>query len=356
MYNKLIFIALFLNPSISLLCMQPNPPSLKELAAKVVLKRKRKSDIDALPLCQDLKEYLHDIRLLPAKEFIKKASKEFEKSENDLQHALSRAIAENRAYIISDLIDLGAQINAPETEALILAAMMGHYKVVEVLLVHKAQIDAKDSWGKTALMWASYEGHYEIVKKLLTHGAQVDLQSYSLKTPLMYAIKKGHYKIVKELLIRGTCIDWQNHGGKTALIIAASHGYYEIAKELMVRGAEIDIHDKYADTALIKAIKHTHMGLVKLLLRAGASINKEGQDRQTPLILATKRQQYEIVKKLLIMNARIDIPDEYSKTAMMYAQTYGYKKIEQLLKEYEAHQKPLTILQEKIIGFVCTIS
>ena len=44
--------------------------------------------------------------------------------------------------------------------------MKGHAEVVRLLLEAKAEVDSKDSFGKTPLSWAAHNGHVEVVKLL----------------------------------------------------------------------------------------------------------------------------------------------------------------------------------------------
>ena len=57
-----------------------------------------------------------------------------------------------------------------------LASENGHCAVVQALLQKKAQINMKDSSGKTALMLATENGHGAVVKALLQKGANAVLK------------------------------------------------------------------------------------------------------------------------------------------------------------------------------------
>jgi ankyrin repeat protein len=53
-----------------------------------------------------------------------------------------------------------------------LAAKYGRKEVVELLLGQKAEINVKDSAGKTPLALASEDHHTEVVEMLRQHGGQ----------------------------------------------------------------------------------------------------------------------------------------------------------------------------------------
>jgi ankyrin repeat protein len=58
--------------------------------------------------------------------------------------------------------------------ALYQAAENGHEAVVQLLLKHMADVDAKTASGKTALYLAAGNGHEAVVNQLLKHTADVD--------------------------------------------------------------------------------------------------------------------------------------------------------------------------------------
>jgi ankyrin repeat protein len=72
--------------------------------------------------------------------------------------------------------------NFAQQTPLIIAAEKGYTKTVEILLIHKADINAKDIGGQTALMKAAQMGHDEIVKILLDNRAYT-----TITTPLSLA-------------------------------------------------------------------------------------------------------------------------------------------------------------------------
>jgi ankyrin repeat protein len=57
------------------------------------------------------------------------------------------------------------------------AAENRHTELVQLLLEHKADIDAKTSCGETALLWAALEGQVEVVQQLLETGADVEIKN-----------------------------------------------------------------------------------------------------------------------------------------------------------------------------------
>jgi ankyrin repeat protein len=92
--------------------------------------------------------------------------------------------------------------------ALLWTARYGHEAVVKLLLEKGAELEAKDSYGRTPLSWAAEKGHDAVVKLLLEKGAELEAKDNSYgRTPLSWAAEKRHEVVVKLLLEKGA----QNH-------------------------------------------------------------------------------------------------------------------------------------------------
>ncbi|MFH1283279.1 MAG: ankyrin repeat domain-containing protein [bacterium] len=103
--------------------------------------------------------------------------------------------------IVKLLISKGSHLNHKTREGtpLILASLMGHSKIVNVLLDNNAEINLTDSNGMTALHWASSEGNFEIVKTLLDHNADSNKLTNNGLKPIDLAIQNKKANIIKIL-------------------------------------------------------------------------------------------------------------------------------------------------------------
>lgn len=109
-----------------------------------------------------------------------------------LQYASSRGDALGAAT----LLQRGADPHVPNDvingfQALHWAASNGFQDVVETLLEHEADLEAKDFHGRTPLALACERGHESIALTLISHGAMMHEPSGDLKTPLHYAAFSG---------------------------------------------------------------------------------------------------------------------------------------------------------------------
>ena len=94
---------------------------------------------------------------------------------------------------------------------------------MRVLLEHGSDINARDPWGRTALMIVAKAGDIDAFRLLLDWEADIHAKDERGFTALMYAAWQGHLDIVKELIDRGADVNAKEskHGG-TALLLAAT--------------------------------------------------------------------------------------------------------------------------------------
>ena len=71
------------------------------------------------------------------------------------------------------------------------------------LLAAKADPDAADNDGQTALMWSAKEGHKSLIDFCLRAGAKPDAVDSSGKTAMAFAYDGGHADIMSHLIADG---------------------------------------------------------------------------------------------------------------------------------------------------------
>ncbi len=125
-------------------------------------------------------------------------------------------------------------------------------KCVMLLLDHKANINYRDTQGKTALYKAILIGNSQIVKILLQYGANKNDKYYLLKSDIPIRVEKPLSKIVLT-------------SGGTMLMFAVSEGYISIVEELLKSGANPLIETKNGLTALSIAKENKNQILIDLL-------------------------------------------------------------------------------------------
>lgn len=96
------------------------------------------------------------------------------------------------AHILGDVL----------SDALYAAARNGHAHVVEYLLSHGANIDAKGVFGATALHWAAIHGHASTVELLISRGANLNLEDARFRATAEGWAKEGAHSQIADSLRR----------------------------------------------------------------------------------------------------------------------------------------------------------
>ena len=72
------------------------------------------------------------------------------------------------------------------------AALWGHVGIAEMLLRHRAEVNACNKAGMTPLHGAAMAGHEDVVAFLAQHGADTNARDTLGNTPLHFAVWDGH--------------------------------------------------------------------------------------------------------------------------------------------------------------------
>ncbi|CAG0903381.1 unnamed protein product [Cyprideis torosa] len=121
------------------------------------------------------------------------------------------ACQEGHVSVARDLVAHGADVNARDRGGwtpLIEASGRGHVETVEFLVREaKADLEGRENIGGwTALADAAGKGHTHVMEILLAAGAEVDARDSNGRTPLQWACKKGSLEGVRLLIDHGA--DW----------------------------------------------------------------------------------------------------------------------------------------------------
>lgn len=189
--------------------------------------------------------------------------------------------------------------------ALLAATEKNETNTVISLLKQGANINAKDSQGRTPLMIATYKNDIKTAKALIDAGADVNIQDNIKNNPFLYAGAEGYLDILKLTIDAGADPALTNRYGGTALIPASEHGYITVIKELLTR-TNIDVNhvNNLGWTALMEAIvlsngDETQQQVIRLLIEHGADVNIPDNDGVTPLEHA-RAHNFEEIERILV--------------------------------------------------------
>ena len=151
------------------------------------------------------------------------------------------------------------------------AVMRGDAAAVRTLLQQKADVNAPQIDGATALHWAVYRDDLETAQLLLRAGAWANVANRSGITPLAMACLYGNVNMINTLIAAGANAKELGPTGETTLMLAARNGNPEAIKVLIAAGADLNAKENLRNTtALMWAVEQKNSAAVKALLDAGA--------------------------------------------------------------------------------------
>jgi uncharacterized protein len=153
------------------------------------------------------------------------------------------------------------------------AAMRGDTAAVRTLLAQRADVNAPQPDGATALHWAAYRGDRELADLLIRAGANPKAANREGATPLWLASVNGDAAIIAALLTAGADPNEHLPLGRTPLMLASRTGNVEAMKVLLDRGADVNAKETMRGTTpLMWAADEAHPAAVQLLIQRGADI------------------------------------------------------------------------------------
>jgi ankyrin repeat protein len=193
-----------------------------------------------------------------------------------------------------------ASISARATQsALADAAEKKDWNGVLTQLKGKADVNAPQADGTTALHWAVHHDDLAITKALLAAGASASATNNYGVAPLSLACVNGNESIVRALLDAGADPDTTLRGGETVLMTAARTGRVGPVAALLDRGAQVEAEDRKGQTALMWAAADGQTDVVALLIKSGADIHHRLKSGFTSLLFAAREGRIEVARVLL---------------------------------------------------------
>lgn len=190
------------------------------------------------------------------------------------------------------------------------AAHNGDIAGIERLIAAKADLNARDAYGRTPLHVATHAGKVDAIRVLTKAGANTGLLEKDRYDAVTIAAVANNEEALRALLAAGASakLVTSRYDG-TALIAAAHLGHAGVVKQLIAAGAPLDHVNNLHWTALIESIvlgdggpRHTET--LRLLVEAGASTKITDRSGNTPLRLARGRGYRAMVEILEKAGAR----------------------------------------------------
>lgn len=207
-----------------------------------------------------------------------------------------------------------------EYSALDLAVRGDHTKIFQMILRHRAEVNAQDSDGVTALDLAALNDHPVMIDNLVEAGAVVGAQAHGRhnRTALHIACAEGSNTAAKALLVRGASIFKRDSLHRTPLHLAARNGDVATVETLLAWGSDPAFHSSsniYHHSALDEAAYWGHVGALRAMCSSvpfasgRTGVNREIFDRirkrdvlysiSTALSVAAARNQVGAIDALV---------------------------------------------------------
>lgn len=216
--------------------------------------------------------------------------------------ALIQATVKGNLEAVRALLDGGVDANQAREgglTALHIATGENMLEIVRALLDKGADPNCKQEAGATPLhIAASTPDGLARCQLLVEHKADVNALDKKNRTPLIAAASNGQLDVVQYLLDKGAELDLASRDGATALHGAVLFGHKEVAALLLATGAKVDVADGQKNTPLHYAARKNSRELAELLVANGANILAKTVENATPFQVAVFLEHEELAKYL----------------------------------------------------------
>jgi len=153
------------------------------------------------------------------------------------------------------------------------AVAKGDKAAVRMLIQQKADVNAPQTDGATALHWAAFRGDKELADMLIKAGANPKVANREGSTPLWLASINGDAQMILTLLSAGADPNEKLPLGRTPLMAASRTGKVDAMKTLIDLGADLNVKESLRGTTpLMWAADEGHSAAVQYLIERGADI------------------------------------------------------------------------------------
>jgi uncharacterized protein len=242
------------------------------------------------------------------------------------------------------LVTLALASLALAKNPLVTAAETKDRAAVLKLLASKADVNASESDGTTALHWAAHNGDLDLVDRLLAAGAKAKVTNAYGSSPLYEAALTGNTAILARLLKAGADPNSPNGDNETALMLVARNSDLAPVKLLLNAGADVNAVETFrGQTALMRAAAQSQPAVVKELLAHKAAVDvvstANNWERQvtgepraayrpagglTALLYASREGCLDCVKSLVEAGANVNLADPEGVTPLITAVTNSH--------------------------------
>ena len=217
------------------------------------------------------------------------------------------------------------------------AVKSGDKAAVRALLSQRADVNAAQPDGATALAWAAQRDDLESAELLLQAGANVNAANEYGATPLWLACTRANAAMVDKLLQAGANPNVALLTGETPLMAAAERGSLDVVKLLLARGANVNAKEtRGGQSALMWAVAEKESQVVQALVEQGADVHDRSTGGFTPLLFAAQQGDLDSARILLAAGADVNEGTPKDGSALMIAAAGGHDDLSAFLVDQGA--------------------
>jgi uncharacterized protein len=240
---------------------------------------------------------------------------------------LLEAVKRRDDKAFSALLRAKADVNAAQPDgatALAWAVHLGERRMAEALLDSGARANTADEYGETPVTLAAANGDAGLVQRLLAAGGNASAARWNGETAVMIAAGAGSLDAVRQLVLHGADVNAaEPRGGQTALMWAAAEGHHDVVAGLIEMGATVNAASRAGFTPLVFAAIKNDVASVKTLLEAGASPDVAVLSGAKPIIVAMQYKHTAVALTLLEGGADLNVRDRGGNTTLHLAAQVG---------------------------------
>ncbi|XP_050989938.1 ankyrin repeat and EF-hand domain-containing protein 1 [Labeo rohita] len=252
-------------------------------------------------------------------------------------YKLLQYVREKNKPQINKIVAVGVSnlINLTEPKqglgALYQASLDRDEDLVQFLLSLKAHPDIQDKKGRTPLMLAAQLGYYNIVYLLITNHANVNLTDEEGKGVLFYCISpaKEHALCLRMALSCNANVNNVSNSGKPLLVFACENAKdcEDICISILEKGADPNAVDQVTRcSALMEASKAGALKLVRAILQKEGNPDLLDQEGRCAAHFAAEGGFLEVLQVLSAYSADLGISSTKGNTPLHFAAAGGFNE------------------------------
>jgi len=266
---------------------------------------------------------------------------------------IADAVMNRNKDAVRSLLQKKADVNAAQvdgTTALHWAVRADDVEMADLLIRAGANVSAANREGVMPMQLAAINGNATMIEKLIKAGADPNAPLSKFKdTALMLASRTGKTDAVRVLLDNGAQVNTvETWGGTTPLMWSVSERHFDTIKMLIAKGADVNARSYFVPSAhgrgfegatpqapdpkqavdelaggwltpLMFAAREGDLEIARTLVAAGANLNAIAGDGKDALGLAIFNGQYELASFLIDNHVDVNHADAQRFTPLFWA-------------------------------------